>query len=293
MNNIKSKNPFVSIIIPVYKDWEKLEFCLEALKNQSYPINNFEIIVVDNEGIDKIPDFIEHFENIRVLQETIPGSYAARNTGIKKAKGEIIGFTDADCIPDQDWIKNAVKKLTINYTIDRLAGSIKLIFKNHKKKNMIELYEHVFAFNQEGAMDSSGASITANTFVRKPLFQKVGYFNENMKSGGDIEWGKRAHNKGSKILYAPEAVVYHPARDSWHSIIHKKMRVLGGHEFMNLHSRSSGLKKRWFSTIKKVIETKKLKTLVQRVKVILVMLVLKLVIYFERIRLSLGGKSLR
>jgi glycosyltransferase involved in cell wall biosynthesis len=101
-------NPYVSIIIPTYRDWNRLGMCLEALKKQSYPKENTEIIIINNDPEDLIPVDFKGNKNITIMNAARNGSYAARNTGLKIAKGEIIGFTDSDCIPNTDWISKAV-----------------------------------------------------------------------------------------------------------------------------------------------------------------------------------------
>ncbi len=93
--------PFVSVIIPVYNDAGRLRICLAALHKQTYDSDRYEIIVIDN-GSDPSPvmdNLKVEFDNVVYDQELTPGSYAARNKGITIAKGDVIAFTDADCIP--------------------------------------------------------------------------------------------------------------------------------------------------------------------------------------------------
>ena len=108
----------VSVIIPVYNDGERLRSCLQALAQQTYPTDCYEVIVVDN-GSDaraNIQGIVQQFEGTISEFESTPGSYAARNKGISIAKGEIIAFTDADCIPTSNWIEKGVAHLqeTVN-----------------------------------------------------------------------------------------------------------------------------------------------------------------------------------
>jgi len=102
---LKDQNyPFVSVIIPTYRDWNRLKLCVNALKNQTYPKNRFEAIVVNNDPADPCP-YCPLPDNFVLTTEGKPGSYAARNAGIKIAKGDILAFTDSDCIPYSDWIE--------------------------------------------------------------------------------------------------------------------------------------------------------------------------------------------
>src|SRR5690554_2984846 len=99
----------ISVIIPTYKDWERLALCLQALENQSFKPSNFEIIVINNLPGDLPPAAFKLPKNAVLVDEGKPGSYAARNTGIGMAKGEILAFTDSDCIPHKDWLINAFR----------------------------------------------------------------------------------------------------------------------------------------------------------------------------------------
>ncbi|MBD1363069.1 glycosyltransferase [Mucilaginibacter sp. ZT4R22] len=218
---------FVSIIIPTYKDWARLSLCLQSLANQTYDANFFEIIVVNNYTADKVPEDYFIPKNCKIVVESRPGSYVARNTGIKLSVGEIIGFTDSDCIPDQDWISNAVTAFEEDDNFARIAGKIRLYYKSDKLTNA-ELYETVYAFNQDIYVEQDGTGVTANMFSFKHVFNEVGMFREDLLSGGDYEWAVRARNANHKIQYANKVIVSHPARHHLAELVKKAKRVGGG-----------------------------------------------------------------
>src|SRR6056297_2744809 len=112
--------PFVSVIIPVFHDWDSLTVCLQALSDQTYPQQKFEVIVVNNDPDDN-PQLCPKLPNLRLLDENTPGSYAARNTGIRAAYGQVLGFCDADCIPELDWIEQGIQDLQSSPEVSRLA----------------------------------------------------------------------------------------------------------------------------------------------------------------------------
>lgn len=80
--------PFISIIIPTYKDWDRLSNCIEAINNQTYPKSSYEVIIVNNDPSEVAPRDLLYSQrlNIIIVTEIMPGSYAARNTGLKHAK---------------------------------------------------------------------------------------------------------------------------------------------------------------------------------------------------------------
>jgi glycosyltransferase involved in cell wall biosynthesis len=223
-----TQNPFVSVIIPVYNDAERLEKCLTALSSQTYPKHRFEVIVVDNGSADN-PAKLQHtFRHVVFLQEPRPGSYGARNKGIQAAKGDILGFTDSDCIPQQDWILNGVNALRNLPDCGLAAGQVQLFFKNPKRPTATEIYESIHAFDQENMVKKYHHGATANLFTYRRVMDNVGLFNPELKSGGDVEWGKRVFAAGYKQVYAENACVLHPARYSLKDIYKKTRRVEGG-----------------------------------------------------------------
>lgn len=215
---------FVSVLIPVYRDWDRLQLCLNALANQTHSMSEFEIIVINNDPSNKVPSNVKFTRNSILIDEKKPGSYAARNKGVIHSKGNILAFTDSDCIPDKNWIKNIIK--TMRHDIDRVAGHVELTYQS-KRLSLSEIYEKSFAFDQEHN-SCKGASVTANMITWKKSFEDVGYFNDDLLSGGDYEWSMRAKKKGLKIIYSSEIIVFHPARDNLRAILNKKKRVAGG-----------------------------------------------------------------
>jgi len=223
-----SPGPVVSVIVPVFRQWEYLPGCLQALEEQTFPSDQYEVIVVNNESDSHIPLDVKVFPHCRIVHEPEPGSYKARNAGLMSARGSLIAFTDADCIPQQDWIESAASILRDQPDVHRIAGKVELFYRNPDRKTTVELYETIFAFQQEYKVREQGSSLTANLFVRKEVFTAVGVFMDELKSGGDTEWGKRAQKAGYRIIYAPWVGVGHPARRRWQEIMKKAARLYGG-----------------------------------------------------------------
>jgi glycosyltransferase involved in cell wall biosynthesis len=214
----------VSVIIPVYRDWDMLQNCLNHLSNQSYPKDTFEIIIVNNDQDSVPPQNFIFPSNSTIVIEAIPGSYAARNTGIMVATSEIIAFTDSDCRPDTDWIEQGVRALSRGY--DMIGGKVEL-FKEPDGEELAFIYESRFGFNQKRNV-AKGQSVTANLFCTSGVIEKSGKFNQNILSGGDFEWTKRATSSGFKMGYGAEVRIKHPARKCLQQLITKKKRTIGG-----------------------------------------------------------------
>jgi len=213
--------PMVSIIIPVYNGDKYIKKCLDSLSRQTLPVSQYEIIIVDNGSTDKSIQVAENYRT-RIVKEPKRGSYAARNKGIKIARGELIGFTDVDCLAADDWLEQAVKCDQDNENLDIIAGKVDFI--SDQPLNVWGYFDQNTFLNQEYAI-KTGSAKTANMFVKRSLFNKVGLFDDNLFSGGDVHWTAKAVEKGAEIYYHPEAVVYHPVRNNFREIGSKCFRV--------------------------------------------------------------------
>jgi len=285
-----------SVIIPVYKDWERLKLCVKGLEQQTLTQSEFEILVVNNDEVDNSFQARYFPENMQLLHQPIPGSYSARNLAIEHANGEILAFTDSDCIPDKDWLKNAWSHFS-DKNVDRIGGNITVFYKNEKKKTAAELYDSIFAFHQKELINKRKSSVTANLLVRKSAFFKVGFFDSTKLSGGDFYWNQQANKVGLSIKYANDVLVRHPARRTIRELAVKRRRVLGG---ANLPRTISGrlamipyfIASRLIKPIAQVVFTKRLSPS-EKVKVSLVIFYLYFTTNKEFIRLAFGGKPVR
>lgn len=218
-------NVMISVIIPTYRDWETLKECLKHLKNQTIPISSFEIVIVNNDPSDSVPEDFELNQNVRVVSESKSGSYAARNKGVNESTGEVIAFTDSDCFPAENWLENGVKLLSQGF--DMVGGRMEF-FKPSDATDLAFIYEQNFGFNQKRNVEEKGQSITANLFIKRKVFNQNGPFSENLLSGGDFEWTQRATSSGFKMAYGKDVVVFHPSRKNIAELIRKKKRTIGG-----------------------------------------------------------------
>jgi len=205
--------PYISIVVPVYNGAESLGLCLQSICAVDYPKDKLEIIVVDNGSTDSSVRIAEGF-GVRFLQETsIRSSYAARNKGILASSGDLIAFTDADCIVTPGWLKHLVLDWG-DPTIGCFAGEIEA----YQPESLVEKFsDRVGILRQAGTLNSSYLAYTqtANSAYRRDIFDKVGLFVPEMISGGDADISWRMQRQlGLKIKFIPEALVYHKHRTS-------------------------------------------------------------------------------
>ena len=304
---------FVSVIIPVYNDLARVKICLEALEKQTYPQNLYEVIVVDNASDEypAIKDVVCQFNQAIAAYESRPGSYAARNKGISLAKGDIIAFTDADCIPAKNWIEKGVANLLSVPNCGLVAGKIEYFFKKPNKPTAVELYDSLIGIAPKRFI-ALNYGATANLFTFKSVIDKVGDFDDTLKSSGDSEWGKRVFSFGYQQIYADDTCVSHPARASYPQVCKQMRRITGGwHDMRKREGYYSGLKllkdivtldlKPPVKTIFRLLVGQQIfpwaegraKGIMQRIEFLYVIWFVRFVVIGERIRLFFGGESKR
>ena len=226
---MNSNTPRVSVIVPHYQDLDRLDTCLNSLSRQSFPREHFEIVVADNAspvGADAVAKVIAGRARLVVVQEK--GAGPARNGGVAEARGDILAFTDSDCVPGPEWISAGVQALS---SADFIGGEMKVLVDDPKSMTPSEAFEYLFAFENKLYIEKRNFTVTANLFCPSELFEKVGGFRVGLSE--DIEWSHRALGMGYKIGYAPGAIVWHPARKTWPDLERKWARI--NTEFYLLH----------------------------------------------------------
>lgn len=236
--------PAVSVIVPSYHDRAGLLQTLAALEAQTLPAARFEVLVVDNSPGFELDGLRGRLANLKVLHEPRPGSYAARNHGVAHARGEVLAFTDADCKPAPDWLERAIAAVTDGATV---AGHIDVVPRDPGRPNAVEAYEMAYAFPQRHSVERLGYGVTANLVVARRVFDEVGLFRDDLRSGGDRDWCHRLRAAGLPLSYRADVVVRHPARRTFADLGGKVRRHLGGK--LDLHAGRRGRRLRFLGGV--------------------------------------------
>ncbi|MBM9513274.1 glycosyltransferase [Desulfogranum marinum] len=283
--------PHTSIIIPVYNDQDGLDICLQHIQSQTVPTSQFEVLIVDNASSPSICIKKPYpFRHTLIICKK-PGSYAARNAGIKKAKGHIIVFLDADCKPERTWLEKGTQTLLNSNLPCIVGGEVALTLS--AQPTTVELYQYSIGFDQKRNIQKNKFSVTANLFVRLEYIHQLGYFNENLLSGGDIEWSWRAEKLNIKIIYCPSAVVHTAPRRSLRAAVTQARRIAGGrYKFQKLglvgtaeHPKLAPRRTSWESILWLLTRTEL--SILNRLKFLMVASLLRAVRIFEHLRLRL------
>lgn len=216
------KLQFVSVIIPTKNSEKTLGECLKSLKNQTYPKNKYEIIIIDDHSTDRTVDIAKKYRAKIIISYGPPGRQ--RNRGISKARGKTIGFIDSDCIAKKNWISEGVKY----FISDEIAvvGGPNLTPKNdpfisqcigYVSSSKIGTGSMSARYVKDGfyARDADETNlISCNMFVLKRAIKKVGGFSEILFPNEENELMFRIKRGGYKLIYVPSLLVWHHRRAS-------------------------------------------------------------------------------
>ena len=180
------------------------------------------IIVVDNGSTDGSLAVAEELADL-VLVEPRPGSYAARNRGIGATTAEVVAFTDADCIPEPTWLSTAVAVLDGGG--DLCAGAIV----HEPATTWVGRFDERCYLDQQSYVARWRFGATANLVVRRAVLTSLGGFLDELVSGGDVEFGRRATSAGFRLEFASDSVVHHEARATLAGVTRKAWRHGRGH----------------------------------------------------------------
>lgn len=208
------KLPFVSVIVPAHNSEATIEKCIESLLNQEYPKDKYEIIIVDNKSRDRTAKIVKSFPVHYAEEKEIRSAYAARNRGIKQAKGQILAFVDSDCAASRDWLIKGVEGFE-NVHVGCVGGGIR---GGDKPATYVEKYlckKNIISQEEKPKDLPFPYAKTANAFYRKDVFNKIGLFEEKWISGGDADLSWRMQLETDyKIKFSSDAVVFHKHRET-------------------------------------------------------------------------------
>lgn len=220
------------MVIPVKDDQPGLDETLRTVADLA-PVPAAEVIVCDN---DSHPPMAVP-AGVRLVRETRPGSYAARNAGVAISSGNVLAFTDAGCRPTPGWLAAAVAALhgaptdgvVADGVVDAVGGPVSLIFRDGRGPSTpAERFEAERAFPQQAYIRDEGFAVTANLVLTRSAFEAAGGFDPSARSGGDLDFGRRLAAAGLRLGYAAGAVVLHPARAELCELWSKGQRVSRG-----------------------------------------------------------------
>jgi glycosyltransferase involved in cell wall biosynthesis len=197
----------------VYNGEATIRTCVEALLGLDYPSDRFEVIIVDNKSTDGTRRILDGYA-VTVLQEAaVQSSYAARNLGVGQARGDVIAFTDADCVPERGWLRAIIAAIE-PADVGGVAGAIEAF----RADSPVERYQAQRAIRADRAYKHKVLPFaqTANAAYKREVFEKIGLFDPTLIYGGDLDFSWRMQSVGGlRLVYEALAFVWHRHRTTY------------------------------------------------------------------------------
>lgn len=196
-----------SIIIPIFNEENNINNCINSLIPQL--TKEHELILINNNSTDKTHQILNEiklknkYKNITILNESKPSSYAARNKGIKHSTGDYLIFIDGDCIASKNYLKLILEPFK-NNRIKLVGGPIQATNTNTR----LQKYCNEFCHRQEDYYNNM-MFVTSNMAIRKSDLDNNLKFNQNLKSGGDLDLCTKIIKTPKQLAYSKDATVRH------------------------------------------------------------------------------------
>jgi cellulose synthase/poly-beta-1,6-N-acetylglucosamine synthase-like glycosyltransferase len=209
---VASEPPTFSVIVPTRGREASLARCLRALARLQYPRDLYEVIVVDD-GSPTPPDRVVEEApagmSIQAIRQEHRGPAAARNAGVRRAKGQYLAFTDDDCMPTPSWLR-AFADCFAEGDVSAVGGHTRNVLRDNPcSAASQDLVDYLYSYYNNG---NHATFLTSNNLaVHADVFRRVGRFDESfpLPAGEDREFVVRVVRRGYKAVYSPAAVVDH------------------------------------------------------------------------------------
>ncbi|MFA5094943.1 MAG: glycosyltransferase [Candidatus Omnitrophota bacterium] len=219
-------DPIISIVIPAYNRKDLLKECLDSLFDQTYPKEDYEIVVVDDGSTDGTEDMLKAMAaehgNLRYFRQENGGMFPAWNKAASLAKGDILVMTDSDCVAGTNLLE-AIVKCFKNHpdisacawkTIPVFSGGIFSPVSEYLKSYYSALHSEDTVFPEPNPSMVFGSCSGA---VKRDVFWSIGGFAKKFAKatgGADADLGFRILSSGNKVAYLAGAYIYHRQRNS-------------------------------------------------------------------------------
>jgi cellulose synthase/poly-beta-1,6-N-acetylglucosamine synthase-like glycosyltransferase len=206
----------VSIVIPAYRAHATIGACLDALRAQLTPADEV-LVVVDDESRETMRALCEP-RGARVLTPN-RGAAAARNLGAEHARNDIVLFLDADCVPEHNW----VRAMLVPFADVEIVGACGM--KRTQQRGIVPRFiqlEFDYRYDNERRLRYIDFVDSGTAAYRREVFLQNGGFDTRLSDAEDVDLSYRLSERGYKMAFAAEAIVYHPHPESLIEYVRRK-----------------------------------------------------------------------
>jgi cellulose synthase/poly-beta-1,6-N-acetylglucosamine synthase-like glycosyltransferase len=215
--------PKISVVIPAYNAANTLAQCLAALRRQVDVPGPFEVIVVDDGSDDATAEVARGF-GVTLLQQSHAGPAAARNRGIQAARGELVFFTDADCIPADDWLTAMAQPFAAWPQVVGCKG----VYATRQREFIARFAqaEYEMRYQTLAAHETIDFVDAYSAGYRRSVLLAAGGFDTSFTSAAaeDTELAFRLSAQGHRLVFNPDAIVWHRHSPTLLSYLRRKAR---------------------------------------------------------------------
>jgi glycosyltransferase involved in cell wall biosynthesis len=213
--------------VPVRNGEKTIGDCVAALLATDYPLERREIVVVDNGSTDGTAELLRPLP-VRVVREDRVGRSHARNRGVAESRGEIVAFTDADCIADGRWLTELVG--AFRRDTSAVAGEVLAECPQTRAQRFMAQRHPGW---QKVVLDlAEPFALTANVAFRRQVFATLGLFDPGFVTAEDVDFGWRFFAAGLAMTYCPQATVSHRLRSTPWRLVRQQEGLGYGRELL-------------------------------------------------------------
>jgi GT2 family glycosyltransferase len=223
--------PHVSVVVPVLDSESGIGDCITSLLRTDYPAERREIAVVDNGSTDRTAQIIQRHP-VRYLREERRGTARARNRGIEASRGEIVAFTDADCVATTGWLRELVEAFE-EPDVRGVAGEILAYPPRTAAERYAARIGHLSP-RRYLRRPVLPFAVTANLAFRSSVFDSIGLLDPAAPQGGEsTDFCTRFFKlTGARLRYAPKAVILHRHRSTARELLRQQWGYGRGHAYL-------------------------------------------------------------
>lgn len=237
--------PTISVIVPVLNMEKTIRATMDSLMKLKYPEEKIEIIVVDGMSRDETRNIVGEYP-VQLVDQEGKGLNAARNTGIKYSSGELLAYTDGDCVLPEDWaikIANNFDEPVIGFVGGTMEGYDKSNpLSNYMDESFFQVtpgFRYRIETNDLRLMQFPAG---ANMAFRRHSLERVKFFDENINYGfDDLQPVEELGFKGFRIILDPEVRILHQHRSTLRELLKQHFNYGRGGTLLVIHKRTSVL----------------------------------------------------